>query len=393
MADRPSAPTLLPGARISAEIAGTRLDLLEGGAERLDTLLRLIDEAQASVRLLFYMFSPDRSGLAVRDALVRAAERGCDIKVVVDGFGSSDLPADFFQPIFDAGGQFCLFHPRFGARYLLRNHQKLAIIDGRRAIIGGANINDLYLCDERPHCWRDLWLLLDGPAVAPAARYFDAIHRWTAAGSSRIRTLRRLIHRHTQRRGALQWKFSGPMQRRNPWPTQIAREIITGTRLDLISAYFSPPFAMLRRLSRLGRRGQVRIITAAMSDNNATIAAARHTYKRLLKRGVQMYEYQPCRLHTKLAIVDGVVHIGSSNFDFRSFYLNLEVMLRIDDKDFAEQMRRYFEGELAESLQITPELHRARSTWWRKLRWTVSHWLVTSMDYNVTRRLNFGAER
>jgi cardiolipin synthase len=183
------------------------------------------------------------------------------------------------------------------------------------------------------------------------------------------------------------------MRRRNPWPTQLAREIIGGERLDLIAAYFSPPFGMLRRIARLGRRGRARIITASKSDNNATIAAARHTYSKLLRFGVQMYEYRPAKLHTKLVIVDDVVHIGSSNFDFRSLYLNLEIMLRIDDASFAAQMRRYFEGELKESQEITPELHKARAGWLRRAKWTLSHFLVTSMDYTITRRLNFGAER
>ncbi len=102
-----------------------------------------------------------------------------------------------------------------------------------------------------------------------------------------------------------------------------------------------------------------------------------------------MYEYQPCRLHTKLVIVDDVVHIGSSNFDYRSLYINLEIMLRIRDPGFAEAMRGYFEGELADSKWITPELHRRRANPWRRLKWALSHYLVNIMDYTVTRRLNF----
>lgn len=385
--------TPLPGrGRIAADIAGTRLELLRGGGERLEALLAMLDSSEKSIKLLFYMFNPDAAGEAVRDALVRAAARGVEVRLLLDGFGSSVTPA-FLQPIADEGGSFILFHPSLGRRYLLRNHQKMLLVDDRRAIIGGANIDRHYLTDHGPEHWRDLWLMLDGAAVRQASRYFDAIWRWSGMEGARIRTLRRMIQRFTQRKGALQWRFSGPMRRRNPWPTQIAKEIICGTRLDLIAAYFSPPFAMLRRIARMGRRGQVRIITAARSDNNATIAAARHTYAKLLRSGVEMYEYQPAKLHTKLVIVDDVVHLGSSNFDFRSLYLNLEVMLRIDDAGFAAQCRRYFEGELADSQRITPELHRDRAGWLRRLKWTVSHFLVTSMDYNVTRRLNFGAER
>ena len=128
----------------------------------------------------------------------------------------------------------------------------------------------------------------------------------------------------------------------------------------MIAAYFAPTWAMLRRIARAGERGRARIITAAKSDNHATIAAARYTYKRLMKRGVEIYEYQPTKLHSKLVVLDDIVHIGSSNFDIRSLYLNLEMMLRVDDAAFADMMRDYFEGEQAASTHITPELHRER---------------------------------
>ena len=376
---------------VAAEIAGNALTLVETGTERLRLILRMIDDAQVSVRLLFYMMDADAVGEAVRDALVRAAQRGCRVSVILDGFGS-DLPSGFLQPLRDAGGSSCIFHPRIGVRYLLRNHQKLVVIDDAQALTGGANLTVDYMSDRSDERWRDLWLHLEGPAVRPAARYFDAIERWTRGLKPRLRALRRLLHRHTQRKGALQWQYSGPVRRGHPWTFQVARDLHQAKRLDMISAYFSPPFAMLRRLRKLGSRGQVRIITAARSDNNATIAAARHTYRGLLRHGVRMFEYLPEKLHTKLIIMDDVVQIGSANFDFRSLYLNLEMMLRIEDAGFAEQMRAYFDRELAASQEITPALHRQRASWWRRIKWALSNFLVTAVDYTVTRRLNFGTE-
>jgi cardiolipin synthase len=105
-----------------------------------------------------------------------------------------------------------------------------------------------------------------------------------------------------------------------------------------------------------------------------------------------MYEYSPAKLHTKLAMIDDVVYIGSANLDFRSLYINMEVVLRIDDAGFAKKMRGYFDRELKDSEHITPAVHRQRANLLRRLKWTLSYWLVTSMDYTVTRRLNF-AER
>ncbi len=378
---------------IRATIGGSKLELIESGTARLEALLELIRGAEHSFRLLFYIFVGDASGTAVRDALVEAAARGVRVFVLLDGYGCAKIDPKFFKGLDDNGGKFCLFNPAYGRRYLVRNHQKLAIADERRAIIGGANVEDCYLTDEGPAHWRDLWLLVDGPVVAGAANYFDAVYRWTGREGAKLKSLRRLVTRFSDRQGPLQWHFSAPLSMRTPWPSIFARDMAEATRVDMIHAYFSPPRSMLRRLARVAARGRVRVITAGKSDIKATIGAARHSYSRMLRRGVEMYEYQPAMLHTKLAIIDDAVHIGSPNFDFRSLYINLEISLRIESPKFAAALRGYFERERADSERITPELHRKRANAWRRFKWMVAHWLVTSMDYAVTRRLNLPLER
>jgi cardiolipin synthase len=390
MADHPSEPA--SDRPITAEIAGNRLELIESGEGRLRLLLELINGAQQCIKMLMYMFNPDPVGEIVRDALVAAAARGVEVRLMIDGFGSA-APPDFFAALSEAGGEQCVFNPSYGRRYLMRNHQKLVVIDDQTVIIGGANIDDTYLTDRGPRHWRDLWLRLDGPEAAMPSHYFDTLFRWSTHARPKLNYARRRLAEFSEWRGPLQWKFSGPLSVRNSWWRSIGRDIRRGQRLDMIFAYFAPPGAMLRRIGRLGRRGRARIITAAKSDNNATIAAARHSYSRLLRRHVEMYEYQPAKLHTKLAIVDDIVHIGSSNFDYRSLYINMEIMLRIKDAAFADAMRSYFEGELKHSKWITPALHKRRANAWRRFKWAVSHFLVNVMDYTVTRRLNFRPER
>ena len=393
MADQPTLAPSDDGAAVRATVDGNRLELIETGAGRLAAVLGLIRGAQRSVRLLYYIFGTDASSIAVRDALVEAAQRGVHVSLILDGFGSSHADAKFFQPFSESGGQLCQFNPKYGRRYLLRNHQKLIVADEQRAMIGGANIEDNYLTDEGLRHWRDLALVVDGPIVAAAADYFDALYRWTGRKANKLLSLRLLVARHSDRRGPLQWHFSAPLTLRTPWPLGLARDLYDATSVDLIAPYFTPPRSMLRRVTRVASRGRVRLIAAAKSDIGATLAAARHSYSRLLRRGVEVYEYQPARLHTKLAIVDGAVHIGSANFDFRSLYINLEIMLRVEDPAFTAAMRGYFEREIAASERITAELHRKRANPWRRLKWFLAHWLVTSMDYSVTRRLNLPLEK
>jgi cardiolipin synthase len=140
------------------------------------------------------------------------------------------------------------------------------------------------------------------------------------------------------------------------------------------------------------RGGEVRVVTAAKSDNETTIFAARSTYWWLLKRGVRIFEYQPTKLHTKLFIADDAVHIGSANFDIRSMFLNLEMMLRIEDAGFAQAMRRFVDSEVARSEPITRELHQARRTWLNRFRWGLSYFFVAVADYRISRVLNFGLD-
>lgn len=380
------------GGAIGATVDGNRLALIPEGVRRRSALIDLIDDAAESLRLLYYMFSEDEAGEEVRDALVRAANRGVVIRVLVDGFGSGGTKADFFAELSATGGNFTIFHPSYGFRYLIRNHQKLAIADERIALIGGANVNLHYLEDEGEERWRDLWLSIEGPAAEALARYFDDVDDWTMQTRNRFRDLRRIIHRHSHPGGLVSWRFSGPMRRRNPFPAALAQALDGASRFDAVVAYFSPSWAMLRRIYRVAGRGRVRIINAARSDNQTTIAAARYLYNRLLRRGVEVYEYQPAKLHTKLYVVDDVTFIGSSNFDFRSLYINLEMMIRIDDKGFADQMRGFVDHEIADSIRITPELHKTRTNWWIATKRWIAHWLVTTVDYTVSRRFNVGVE-
>jgi cardiolipin synthase len=146
---------------------------------------------------------------------------------------------------------------------------------------------------------------------------------------------------------------------------------------------------MLRRLGHVVRRGgSCHITTAAFSSNTTTVAAARHTYHRLLRFGVSISEYVTQRLHMKLILADDAVYIGSANFDARSLYINVEIMLRIEDTAFAAQMRQWLSAQASDDEIITYQTHTARSTVLNRLRWLTAYFIVSTLDYSVSRRLN-----
>ena len=372
-------------------VDGNRLTFLPEGAHRLDALMRLIDGARRSLRLVYYIYTGDGTGDRVRDALLRALDRGVAVSLLIDGFGSGRTNENYFRELHDRGATFCRFNPSFGRRYVLRNHQKMALADGEtdsaKILIGGFNIEDSYFGTTEEGAWRDVGLLIEGAAAARVVPYYDALMRWALNPRSRLKALRAVVRDHSEHRGPLQWLFGGPMQLKSPWALATLRDLTAANDLQMIVAYFAPMGGILERIGSVAARGRARLIIPAKSDNPPTIDAARSTYARLFRSGVQIYEYQPTKLHSKLLVMDDVVHIGSSNFDLRSLYLNLEMMLRVADPDFALMMRNYFEQEVESSLEISPAFHKQRATWVQRLKWRIAWFLVTSLDYTVTRRL------
>lgn len=373
---------------------GNRFELVVDGPASWAALIALIEGAKTSLKLYYYIFEADASGQAVREALLDAINRGVSVSLIVDGFGSSDTTASFFAPLVEAGCDTCRFLPRFGRRYLLRNHQKMAIADGRAAIIGGFNIADDYFRPPAAGGWHDLGLEISGPAVHWLARYFDALMIWARHDRPSLRRLRKLLRimRHRSD-GSLQWLLGGPTRRLSAWARSVKHDLEHARSVDMIEAYFSPGRSMLKRIKRVVRRGgRSRVVTARISDNGATVGAARFLYGGLLRRDVEVYEYLLAKLHMKLIVIDDVTYIGSANFDMRSLFLNLELMLRIDDADFAARMRAFFEAELADCERITPEIHKASAGFLNRVKWALSYLVVGVADYTVTRRLNFGLD-
>nr|WP_309704077.1 MULTISPECIES: phosphatidylserine/phosphatidylglycerophosphate/cardiolipin synthase family protein [unclassified Sphingomonas] len=377
-------------------VDGHRLTLLDTGPRRLAALLALIEGARTSLRILYYIYADDATGRRVRDAMIAAAQRGVAVSVVVDGFGAGADEA-FFRPLVATGARLSRFEPRFGRRYLLRNHQKLALADAEgpspSIIIGGFNIEDDYFGTPAEQSWRDLGLLVEGPAATRMAGYFDALFAWTQDAKGRLRDLNRALADWSESTGALRWLIGGPTRQLSPWARTVRDDMRRGRRIDVIAAYFTPSPTILRRLDRAGRRdAEVRIVTAGQSDNEATIAAARFTYAGLLRKGVRIYEYQLTKLHTKLYAIDDAVHIGSANFDMRSLFVNLELMLRIEDRAFADHVRAYVDAEIARSEAITPEWYKRNTGWFQRLRQFAAYLLIAVIDPSVSRGLNFGIE-
>lgn len=385
MADQDSPNTFLP------TVDGHQFRLLAEGPERLDALVALIEGTRETIKLLYYIFLEDAASVRVRNALVAAHHRGVKVILLVDGFGSAKASDAFFAPLADTKCTFCRYEPKRSRRYLLRNHQKMAIADGRRALIGGFNVAQGYFAVTGTEGWRDLGLGVEGAIAARLDRYFDDILGWSSDSQSQMEELRAILLRHHEQDGDVRLLFGGPTRELSPWAQTLRNDFGGARQIDVVAAYFAPYAPLLRPIRKAASRGRARVITAAKSDNNVTIAAARNRYRYLLP-DVEVYEYQPIMLHTKLYVIDDIVLIGSANFDVRSLYLNLEIMLRIRNREFADAMRHFVDGEIADCVRITPEDYTRSQNWWNRIKGRLSYFLMSVLDYNVTRRLNFGID-
>jgi len=371
------------------DAAGHELTVYPAGRDRFGALIEMIEGAQRSLRLVFYIFACDESSTRIRDALVAAAQRGLKVTVLVDAFGA-DADRAFFAPLLAAGGRFECFSAKLTRRYLIRNHQKIVLADEKSAMLGGFNVADDYFAPPERNGWSDLAVLLRGPVVARIGDWFDELEDWLSQPDRKFAAIRRKVRQWRPGEAPVQLLIGGPTKGLSSWARCLARDLEEGERLDMIMAYFSPSPKLIRRIGALAKRGQTRLVMAGKSDNSATIGASRAIYGRLLKHGARLFEFQPCKLHTKLIVLDDVVYLGSANLDMRSLYINLEIVLRIEDAAFAERMRAYVEQHLPASLDITPQVYRKWSRPLARVRWWASWFLVSVVDYTITRKLNLG---
>lgn len=335
-------------------------------------MLGAIDAAKKSVALEIYIFAAGDLAERFRTTLIAARGRGVRVRVLVDAVGSLELSDSFWDPLRMAGAEVRVFNPLSFGRLGIRNHRKLLACDGQVAYIGGFNIAKEYEGDGVTRGWCDLGLRVTGVLARQLEASFEGLF---ALADFRHRPFVRL-----RKSGAKQTLFdqggqlllSGPGRGLSPLLGALRNDLRKTPDVRIVVAYFLPPWRLRRELERVARRGKrVQLILAGKSDVLLSQLAARSLYQRLLKAGVEIYEYQPQVLHAKLFIVGGAVYAGSANLDFRSLKLNYELMARFESPEVAAEAGRIFEGMLAHARRIDKAAWKKSRSFWT--RWK-EHW-------------------
>ncbi len=342
---------------------GHEVSLLRGSREFFDAIIKAMDQAQACVRLETYIFDFTGSGAEVAEALMRTARRGVQVMLVVDGFGTGMLPAEWRQRFDEAGVQWRIYRlpGRFGL--LLpsswrRLHRKLCTVDGRLAFCGGINILDDFHDPnhgalEFPRF--DFAVQATGSLVAEVEETME--HVWQrlqdkkkGALTNAIKSLRQGMKPQPDGKPAAKNQSHGARAalvlrdnlRNRTRIEKTYRHAIGTARHEVIiaNAYFVPGAKLRRALTSAAERGvRVQLLLQGKYEYFMQYYAARPVYEALLKAGVEIYEYAPSFLHAKVAVVDGHwATVGSSNLDPLSLLLAREANVVVLDTPFAMQL-------------------------------------------------------
>ncbi|MGE5320047.1 MAG: cardiolipin synthase ClsB [Hyphomicrobiaceae bacterium] len=360
-------------------VSGNQLRLLQSGTEFFPALLAAIDAARDEVHLETYIFNVDRSAGAVRDALVRAARRGVQVRLLIDGVGSREFPADWRDALEAAGASVLVYRPlvknwRSNPHSLRRLHRKLAVIDARIAFLGGMNLIDDFEPARFDAPRLDFSVEVRGPLLVPIHQ--SVRHLWRLVVLTQLQGVKGKVaiepswptDGHVRAAYVMRDNFA---HRRDIERVYLAALARARDEIVIANAYFLPGRRFRKLLKKAAARGvAVRLLVQGHTDHPFFQAAARALYRDLLAAGVKIYEYQASELHAKVAVVDAHwATVGSSNIDPFSLLLAREANLVIDDAGFARDLRQRLQHALGQSVALDPADWQRRPWPRRVLSW------------------------
>lgn len=331
------------------------------GASLYHDMLQAIAEAKKTIYFETYVWRSDVWGMKFKDALVAAAERGVEVFIIYDGFGSlSSKPSLKNFPSLPTLHVHSIRPVRVGLfigdlRRTGRNHRKVLIVDDQVGFLGGFNIGD-----DFGNEWRDTHIRIEGPAV----------HLLTLGFYEFWNTFRSKKQPELPDDEVMAWNplitaaFNLPSHLLFPVRQQYLDAFRRARKsLQIQAAYFIPDDEILVGMIKAARRGvQVKVLIPEYSNHILADWVARPYFGRLLQEGVEIWLYEQAMIHAKTVVVDDYLSIvGTANIDRLSMRGNFEVTMQIDSPAFARQMNVIFDNDLTNAHKLTFEEWQARS--------------------------------
>ena len=375
---------------------GHSVCLLQGALELFPALIRALDDAQVAIQLETYIFDCTGAGAEVAAALVRAAQRGVHTCVLVDGFGTASLLADWAERFQAAGVYYREYSPLGPLGLLLpqrwqRLHRKLCVVDRQVLFCGGINVlDDLYdpnygaLTAPR----FDFAVQVSGPLVSQASDTMDKLWQRMQVvsdiGQRHLSGALRALHAASVARRAARQAPTGRMRallvlrdnvrNRSRIEKSYLRAVgFAREEIIIANAYFVPGRKLRRALVLAAQRGvRVRLLLQGRYEYFMQYHAARPVYGALLAAGVEIHEYAPSFLHAKVAVIDALAPrpwatVGSSNLDPLSLLLAREANVVIEDAPFAQALRQCLVQAMDSAGQMLDPARYAQRPWRKRL--------------------------
>jgi len=358
-------------------VGGNTARLMPSEEHSLKEIVQDIDAATDYVHVLYYIWLDDTTGTAIAEALIRATERGVTCRAMADGLGSRPLIGSrLWKRMQAAGVHLAVALPLdnpirtiLTSRLDLRNHRKITVVDGRITYCGSRNSADpAFMPKPKFAPWVDIMLRFEGPVVAQNDQLFAT--DWMVATGENIAPV-------APKNGRMPGGFpavvvgDGPTERRGATPQLFANLIACARQtITITTPYFVPDATLLDALCSAAYRGvAVTLVFPARNDSWIVAAASRSYYRRLLEAGCQIYEYEGGLLHAKTLVMDEqITLIGSSNLDLRSFDLNYENNILLQDeattKAVHDRQQYYLGSSYAVDLSDVSDWSRPRRAWY-----------------------------
>ncbi|MGD9677070.1 MAG: cardiolipin synthase [Vulcanibacillus sp.] len=343
------------------------VEIYTNGDDKFKALLEAIDNSKKQIHIDYYAIKSDGIGTQFRDALVKKAKEGVEVKLLYDQLGSRMLRKSFFKPLVEAGGKYAVFFPSIlkviNFRLNYRNHRKIAIIDNNIGFIGGFNIGDEYLGKNKKFgFWRDTHIKIEGGAVSSLQLRFLLDWRYATKEIIDLNLNQFNLPEYFGNIG-MQIVSSGPD---SEW------EYIKYGFLSMIenakeNIYIQTPYLILDDSIRESLKiaaisgVNIKIMIPNKPDHPFVYWATYYNAGDLLRAGVKVYTYEKGFLHSKTIVVDKkVTSVGTSNMDIRSFKLDFEVNAFIYNKKTAAKLAVLFEEDLNDCIELTTEKYNNR---------------------------------
>ncbi len=338
------------------------------GSTLYPEMLEDIDKAKNEIFLEYYIVKWDRIGKEFFRGLCRAAERGVEVKVIIDGFGSWNFPERAKKKMRDLGVELIHYNPvklyKGIWKWILRDHRKIMVVDGKKAYIGGMNIDRKHLkpCEQtdtpRNQVIKDTHLEVEGKNTVVQIRN-EFAKSWNAMKKEKELEIMDVKPEKTKILG-------GNIKTEDSILKEYVKKIRKADKsIKLVHSYFVPQKIVRRSLYDAVDRGvDVELITPAyFSEVRIARHATKNLYGELIGNGVEVYEYIDSFLHSKTCLIDDSwMTVGSMNLDFQGVLTNREINLFTENKESVNKMKKGFEEDLEKSVKITKK-HLEERNW------------------------------